>query len=464
MISYLKSLFSNLHSLTSRITMTNIVDPFRSAELSMLGEIWSSPTVWPTMRTLCDDCNGRFVATDDERRAAAFIRKSFEQYGLTNAHTEEFAVPGWKRGECRLSVNGRELVCIGLPGTPPADLEAPIVHLGDGEKEDFARVGEAAKGKIALVRGKGSHRLEKYARAIQAGCIAFLFSNTEVGTLPPTGSLSWEHQAAPLPGVGIAYESLLRLERMAEDGELLAHLQVKSEIYAATGLNVIADIPGTNPELGMLMACAHYDGHDIAQGAIDNATGTAAVMEAARALMTVRDQLKLGVRFALWSGEEVGMVGSGAYAAAHSAELGQIKLVFNCDIVGNAGTFFMGLNGYDTDRLAAFMRQLAGKEHDVEVVGGVTIPYSDHFSFYLKGVPALMAATRGSKYPTLGPHTYGDTLDKVDMRALRSSTAYTARVLLHLAHDPAPLPARHATVDELREVLRKAGYENLLKA
>ena len=65
------------------------------------------------------------------------------------------------------------------------------------------------------------------------------------------------------------------------------------------------------------MACAHYDGHDIAQGAIDNASGTAAVMEAARALMAVRDQLKLGVRIALWSGEEVGMVGSGAYANAH---------------------------------------------------------------------------------------------------------------------------------------------------
>jgi Zn-dependent M28 family amino/carboxypeptidase len=109
------------------------------------------------------------------------------------------------------------------------------------------------------------------------------------------------------------------------------------------------------------------------------------------------------------------------------------------------------------------MRKLAGKEYDVDVIGGVTIPYSDHISFYLKGVPALMAAPPGPKYPTLGPHTYGDTLDKVDMRALRSSAAFTARVLLHLAHDPTPLPERHATVEELRESLRKAGYEDLLK-
>ncbi|MCL4507377.1 MAG: M20/M25/M40 family metallo-hydrolase [Chloroflexi bacterium] len=444
--------------------MTNNTDSFRAAELAMLGEIWSSPTLWPTMRTLCDDCNGRFVASDDERRAAAFIRDSLEQYGLSNAHTEEFAVNGWKRGAASLTVNGHDLTCIGLPGTPPAALEAPIVHLGDGEPADFTRVGDKAKGKIALVRGKGSHRLEKYARANEIGCVGFLFSGAEYGCLPPTGSLSFGGSPATLPGVGIAYETFLRLERMLEGQELVARLDIKSDVFPAMGLNVIADIPGSNPELGMLMACAHYDGHDIAQGAIDNASGAAAVMEAARALMKVRDQLKLGVRVALWSGEEIGMIGSGAYANAHRVELAQVKLVFNCDIVGNPGAFFIGLSGYDTDRVADFMRNLAGKEHDVNVVGGATIPYSDHFSFNMKGVPALMAATGSPKLPNMGPHTYGDTLDKVDLRALRSSTAFTARVLLHLAHDPAPLPARHATVEEVQESLRKAGYEELLKA
>ncbi|HEY3289208.1 MAG TPA: M20/M25/M40 family metallo-hydrolase [Anaerolineae bacterium] len=446
--------------------MTNITDSFRAAELAMLGEIWSSPTAWPTMRTLCDECNGRFVASADERKAAAFIRDTLEGYGLSHAHTEEFAVNGWTRGAATLSVDGHELTCIGLPGTPPADLTAPLIHMGNGEPADFEKAGDKAKGKIALVAGKGSHRLEKYARAYQAGCVGFLFSGTEFGCLPPTGSLSFGGSPATIPGVGIAYETFLRIERMLEGGAtgVQAHLNVVSKVFPATGLNVIADIPGTNPELGMLMACAHYDGHDIAQGAVDNASGTAAVMEAARALMNVRDHLKLGVRIALWSGEEVGMIGSNAYANAHRSELSQVKLVFNCDIVANPGTFWIGLSGYDTDRVGDFMRALAGKEHDVAVTGGTTIPYSDHFSFNMKGLPALMAATGSPKYPNMGPHTYGDTLDKVDMRALRSSTAFTARVLLHLANDPSPLPARHATVEEVQASLRKAGYEDLLKA
>ncbi|HEY3343063.1 MAG TPA: M28 family peptidase [Anaerolineae bacterium] len=441
--------------------MTN-TDTFHAAELKMLGEIWSSPTLWPTMRVLCDDCNGRFVASDDERRAAAFICDSLAKYGLANAHTEEFPVQGWRRGDAHLIVNGQPLVCIGLPGTPPCDLQAPIILLGNGEPADFEKAGEAARGKIAIVLGKGSHRLEKYARAIQAGCVAFIFGNTELGTLPPTGSIEVHGQPAPIPGIGIAHESFLRIGRMAEAGELTARLKVAAELFPASGLNVIADIPGTDPGQGILMACGHYDGHDIAQGAVDNASGTAAVMEAARALMTVRDQLKLGIRIALWSGEEVGMIGSGAYARSHKDELSKVKLVFNCDIVSNPGPMFIGLSGYDTERVAEFMRALAGKEYNVNVVNGVTIPYSDHFSFNQHGVPALMAATGEPKYPNLGPHTYGDTLDKVDMRALRSSAAFTARVLLNLAHDPAPLPARIATRDEVRETLRKAGYEDLM--
>jgi aminopeptidase YwaD len=441
-----------------------IPDSFRAAELSMLGQIWASPTLWPTLRALCDDCNGRFVATDDERRAAAFIRDSFTTYGLSNVHTEEFAVHGWTRGPACLVVKGHELTCIGLPGTPPGDIEALLAPLGQGEPADFAKAGEGLKGKIALVLGKGSHRLEKYARACQAGCAGFIFSNTEVGCLPPTGSIDFGGQSAPIPGVGIAYETYMRLERMLGDGDLTARLNVESKVFPASGLNVIGDIPGTNPDLGTLMVCAHYDGHDIAQGAIDNAGGTATVMEVARALMTVREQLKLNLRFALWSGEEVGMIGSRAYAKAHAGELSQIKLVFNCDVVGNPGPYFVGLSGYDTDRVADFMRNLAGKEHDVNVHTGATIPYSDHFSFGMKGVPALMAATGGAKYPNLGPHTYGDTLDKVDLRAMRSAAAYTARVLLHLANDPAPLPARLATPEEVQETLRKAGYEDLLKA
>jgi hypothetical protein len=436
-----------------------------AAARALSGDIWTSPFAWHSLRALCDDFNGRFVGSDDERNAAAFIANKLVEYGLSDVHTEAFPVHGWRRGPASLTAGGHTFDCIALPGTPAGDVTAPVIFLGDGEVADFARAGETAKGQIAVVRGNGSHRLEKYSRAMAAGCAGFVFGGAEPGCLPPTGSLDFGGKPAPVPGIGVSHENMLRLQRMSERGPLEAQLRIACEAFPAEGLNVIGDIAGTDPDAGVIVLCAHYDGHDIAQGAVDNASGTVAVMEVARALMPVRQHLKLGIRVALWSGEEIGMIGSQAYADAHRQELARIHLVFNCDIVGNSGPLWLGINGLDCGRvIALFDRLAADGMHDTRASDAHIVPYSDHFSFFMKGVPALMAYTAGANVPHAGPHTWGDTLDKVDMRGLRGSAAFTARALLHLAHDPALLPARHATEAEVQAMLRNAGYEPLLKA
>jgi hypothetical protein len=446
----------------SRIIMT---ETFQAAERALVGDIWTSPTAWHSMSALCDDFNGRFAGSDDERKAAAFIVDQLRAYGLSDVHTEPFAMQGWQRGPASLTAGSHSFDCIGLPGTPAGDLTAPIIFIGDGEVADFARAGKTAKGKIAVVRGNGSHRLEKYARAVAAGCVGFVFGGAEPGCLPPTGSLDFGSRPAPIPGIGVSFENVSRLERMLHAGALDAHLRVECTSSPAEGLNVIGDIPGSDPKAGMIMLCAHYDGHDIAQGAVDNASGTVAVMEAARALMQMREHLRLGIRVALWSGEEIGMIGSQAYADAHRRELKGIRFVFNCDIVANSGPLWLGLNGVDCGRLIDFFHALgANGVQEVRASDAHIVPYSDHFSFFIKGVPSLMAFTPGAKIPHAGPHTWGDTLDKVDMRGLRGTAAFAARALLHLAHDPSPLPAQHATRAEVQDMLRKAGYEPLLKA
>ncbi len=445
----------------------------RAAELAVIGEVYTSTTLWPSIQTLCDEFNGRFVGSDNERNAAAYIAEQLRSYGLSNVHTESFDIHGWERGEASLIANNHPLQCIGLPGTPPCELTAPLINLGAGEPVDFAKAGKTAKGKIALVRSVGSHRLEKYARSVKAGCVGFVFAGPDLGSLPHTGSIDFGG-AAPLPGVGIAQETYLRLERMLALGAVSVALNVQARLFPTQGLNVIGDIvpAGADSLSGdYLLLCAHYDGHDIAQGAVDNATGTVAVMEAARALMQVRDQLNIGIRVALWSGEEVGMIGSGAYAVQHKAELKRLRLVFNCDIVSNPGPLWMGINGVDIERVTQFFRELAdgagthSQVHALQITGNeMIVPYSDHFPFYMHGVPALMVATPHGQHPGMGPHTPADTLDKVNVHGLRTSTAFVARALLHLANDPAPLPAHQASKAEVQATLREAGYDVLLKA
>jgi Zn-dependent M28 family amino/carboxypeptidase len=210
------------------------------------------------------------------------------------------------------------------------------------------------------------------------------------------------------------------------------------------------------------VACGHYDGHDIAQGAQDNATGTATLLEVARVLAPLRSHFKAGVRFILFSGEEMGMYGSQAYVRDHADQLDRIRTVFNADIVGLAAPLLLVVQ--NSPELASRLRQMPLEEIGAQVDDSRLVPYSDHFTFTLAGISSLMAAT-SSPGPGRGwGHTAADTLDKLDVRSLREATATMARILLRLAMAPEGLPLQRQTVDQVKGALAEAGIEEPLRA
>src|SRR5207253_1175140 len=144
--------------------------------------------------------------------------------------------------------------------------------------------------------------------ASEAGAAAFIFSGTQPGMLVPTGSVNGD-----LPAIGLAHEPIARLKRRLAAGPLRARLALTCQVRPITAHNLVAEIPGTDPSQGWILAGAHYDGHDIGQAAQDNAAGTAVLVEAARPLAPLRRHLKAGIRFVLFSGEELGLWGSYAY-------------------------------------------------------------------------------------------------------------------------------------------------------
>ena len=108
--------------------------------------------------------------------------------------------------------------------------------------------------------------------------------------------------------------------------------------------NVIGELPGTDPEAGYYIICAHYDAigtrsrggwnwrEDPAPGADDNATGVALVLESARLLST--QSFPWSIRFIAWSGEELGLWGSQHYAEIARQEDHRILGVLNIDMIG----------------------------------------------------------------------------------------------------------------------------------
>ncbi len=370
---------------------------------------------------------------------------------------------GWERGEAHLTLlDGSRTIeqpCIGLPGTQPCDLEAEIIDLGQGTETDFQQAGPAVAGKIVLTSSDGPSRGEKYSAAASAGAAGFIFSNAQPGMLAPTGSIR-----ADLPAIGLAYEYAERIKRLLEVGPVHARLTVRAEVKTVTARNIVAEIPGADPGQGWIVACGHYDGHDVAQGAQDNAAGSVSLMEAARLLAPAAGELPIGIRFILFSGEELGLYGSYAYARRHAAELDEIRVVFNADVVGMAMPLVLQTQA--SPALAEYFHELPLKELDAVVNDGPRsfIMNSDHFPFSLAGLNTVMAVTSHPARHAGWVHTMADTLDKVEPRLLRQTASSIVRLLLRMATGPANLPRGRKTPPEIKQMLSDAGFEKSLRA
>jgi Zn-dependent M28 family amino/carboxypeptidase len=246
-------------------------------------------------------------------------------------------------------------------------------------------------------------------------------------------------------------------------GPLTAHLVLTSHTQPGIARNIIGEIPGTDPSQGWIVACGHYDGHDIAQGAIDNATGTAVVMEAARLLSPLREHLRAGIRFILFSGEEMGLYGSYAYVAAHRDEMGALRVIFNADIIGLAMPIV--LLSQASPETVAWLRTQPLKELEVTIDDHphAFIMNSDHFPFSEQGVQGFYVATSHPAGGGSWGHTTADMLDKIEVRELRQAAAACSRLLLRMAASAHALPKIRRTPEEVKHLLLDAGFEKSLR-
>jgi hypothetical protein len=435
---------------------------FQSLDRHILGEVWTSPTLWDHLAYLCDRCSGRLAGTADERRARDYLLDQLRAFGLQHVATEPFEMPGWERGEARLTVEagGRrmDLPCIALPGSPGCDLVAGLLDVGRGSREAYARLGDTARGKIVFNSLDGISRAELYRNACQAGAAVFVFTSAQPGLLPPTGSIGRD-----VPGLGLAHEHLARLKRLLAGGPAQAQVTLTCRVHTVTAHNVVAELPPVDPAQGWIIAGAHYDGHDIGQAAQDNGAATAALLEAARLLAPLREHLKAGIRFVFFSGEELGLHGSYAYVSQHRAELDSVRFVLNADVVAQAMPLVLQTQA--SPQLADHLRGLPLDDLDCNVNDGPGsfIMNSDHFPFSLAGVAGVWAVTSPPPPGRGWVHYSADTLDKVEPRLLRQTTCALTRLLLRLAAEPVPLPRGRKPPAEVQQAVTEAGFEAALK-
>jgi aminopeptidase YwaD len=450
-------------------------------ERHILGEVWTTDEMWRNLLYLCDDCGHRFGGSSSEHRAAEFLHEKMTSYGLENVHLEEFPVYTWDRGTCSLTVTSpdtRKITAIAMPYCGSGTFEGTLIDAGGGEKEDYERLGDVVRGNVVLTDAETetrSHRTDKYRWAIEAGASAVIFLNRNPGLLHITGALyaknpgglnDSDHEA-PVPGIGITYESGSLLRRLLDRGEVKVRIDLENTTRLSHSYNVVGDIPGGAKADEILVFGGHYDGHDVAQGAADDGAGTLVGLEMGRVLAPFKGQMDRTIRIVCFGCEEIGLIGSWAHADTYGDDGSNetLRFVMNLDGAGRGEGGKDRINVTTEDEYRDFFKQFAEEHHyRFELLSRLSV-HSDHFPYFLAGYPSATLQSRDATAGMIGRgygHTEADTVDKVTPRGLQMGAAFAARVAAAMACAD-ELPQIRRSHDEVRQILEDKDLGHVLE-
>ncbi len=450
-----------------------------AAELLAARERGPTPLL-DDLRELCDGIGGRPTGSKACDRAVDWAAARFRAAGVESTWTETYTIPGsWVGGadyaECLAPAKFPLRVAAG-PFTAPTPggqaLEAPVVNAGDGSAESFARLGDRARGSIALVLSPEmkteADLFAEYGRdggmfaaAQRAGVAAVLVQSAQPGVLLYRQPMGWGGNTLPVPAAIVARVHAARLARLSERAEVRVRLDLPSRNggpYEAR--NVVAEIRGRERPQEIVLIGAHLDSWDLGTGAEDNGVNAAMMIDIARSFKALGVVPRRTVRFVLFTGEEQGMFGSQAYVMHHAAEIGRHVAMITFD-TGSGHTIGFYLNGREdlhrpVDQALGAVPGLGATEDSLEAIDG-----TDNFDFLLSGVPNLIARQEWAPYlPNY--HAESDVYDAVNPQEARNNAALAAVLVWGLAESP-ERPAPRQTRAEVEKLLRGARLDEQMK-
>lgn len=251
-----------------------------------------------------------------------------------------------------------------------------------------------------------------------------------------------------------------------------AKLKIKTEVKLlgeGKARNVLAMIPGSDPVLAteVIVVGAHLDHIGINgkgliyNGANDNGSGAAVLLELARSFMEDRSRSKRTILFMGFAAEEQGLLGSKYFAENPTIPLGDIAAMFNFDMVGHGkGTTGIGGGEYFPDMFGAFQAALDDDISDLMEVGrGWNSGGSDHGPFRKKGVPTFNIWSEGDH---LFYHDFQDDGDWIDESVLSSVGLVGEELIAFTANWKEPLIPSSRTGYTLLYSSRQIDFDGLL--
>lgn len=475
--------------------------------------------VMPTAQHLSDVIGSRVTNSPGMRQAEEWTQAKFKAWGLSNVHKEGFDFGrGWsvERASVRMvAPRPLQLTAIPIAWTPGTNgpLTAPVIVAPITKLSDFAKWKGKLSGKIVMLTLPGTGNepstapFKRYTGEELARFDQFQQPNYDPETadrrlkrldfaqkldafLKAEGALAWVQKSRldgmlvhgegylfgkgdtpSLPGIELAAEDYRRLARLFKAGmnpSLEIDTKIRFDDSDTKAYNIIAEIPGTDPNAGYVMAGAHLDSWHAADGAADNGAGTAMIMEAARIIAATGIKPKRTIRFALWAGEEQGLLGSLAYIEQHLATRGtgtdpkatglkrfygwndrwpittkpeydQLAAYFNID---NGSGKLRGIYAENNPAVVPIFREwlspfapMGASAVVIQKTGG-----TDHVFLQAIGLQGFQFIQDPLDYFPRIHHTSADTYDHLKGDDMRQGSTVLASVLVSAANADKPLP------------------------
>ena len=477
----------------------------------------SGETAWNTiMETGGYNKNRPTEEYQDTFYEAQYIYQQLHNYGLPGAEIVRF--PGrttWDgiKGELwevkpkrRKIASYRDMTAMLASGSNSADVSAELIWVGRGTTQEINAVEVA--GKIVVTEGSISsvHQIA----CIKKGALGVVAISQSRPYFDPL-QIPWRgirsRRAADKPAAFGFYlpvrEGSFLKERLLRKEKITVHAQVEAKMMPYELQNITCHIPGTDPGAGEVIFSAHlFEGYT-KQGANDNKSGSAAILEIARVLFTLIEEGRLPrpqrtIRF-LWGPE---FSGTGPWVKANKELMEKTLCNINLDMVGewlSLNQAFMclmrttyGNPHYINDVMENYYRYVGEitreRIHNFRVIRRIAAPTgadepfyysienhfgaSDHEVFNDWGVqvPGVMMIA----WPDQWYHTSGDRVDKADPTQLKrvvaigAAAAYTVAsadddMAIKIASEAASNGARRLSQQWVKglETLNQASAQNL---
>jgi carboxypeptidase Q len=440
-------------------------------------------------QALLDSIGPRLTASPGMERAQQWALAQFESWGI-EARTEQYGTwEGWDRGISHIdlmaprvrSLEGRILAwspgtngeaveggVVALPAIgSPADWEAFLQTVSGkwvmmsypesscraaeqwdefGTEASVERMREARRAgqrawsaslRAAGAQGRGAANL--HAALQDAGALGIVTSQWP-GAFGTTRVFGASNRETPTFELGCEDYGLVYRLTSTDQSPVLRLTAESENLGEVPVFNVLAAIPGSELPNEYVVLSAHFDSWESGSGATDNGTGSLLMLETMRILKAVYPNPKRTILIGLWSGEEQGLNGSGAFAADHPEVVEGLQAAFNQDN-GTGRVISIGAQGLTRagGSLANWLAQVPAEVSgfvDLDLPGNPGGGGSDYASFLCYGAPAFNLGALNWDYFSHTWHTTRDTFDKVVFDDLKNNAVLAASLAYLASEDP----------------------------